>query len=203
MTKTKTLLILALLSIFCVSCNEINPHAKTATLENSVYEKMRSNDVAEFGTVEYTITKLVQSKDDAKSVWSSIKNAFGNRKVLLRCKAKMKAGIDLGTGNYRVTIDSKAKSIILSLPHAKVFTPIDMSINDVEIMVQDKGVLRSDFSIEEYIAFLQLGQTQIMADKELKNNIIKQAEAAAEPMFRAMLSQLGFKAVKVEFTTIE
>ena len=43
---------------------------------------------AELGTVEYTITKLIITDDDAFF-------KFGDRKIIFSCRTTMKAGIDL------------------------------------------------------------------------------------------------------------
>ena len=191
-----------MLGLLLTSCGQNSTKNTEKDLQADLFEKMRSQDVAEFGAVEYTITKLVQSRDDEKTLWARIKNTFGTRKVLMRCKATMKAGIDLGVGNYRAEVDNEKKSIILSLPHATVFSPIDMDINDVEMLVENKGVLRDDFTLEELVGFLQLGEQQILADETIKKNIIKQAEETAEPMFRALLIQLGFETIKIEFVNL-
>jgi hypothetical protein len=61
------------------------------------------------------------------------------------------------------------------------------------------GLLRSNFTLSEYVAYLQEGEKQILADQNLMNQIVKQAESNAEPMFRSMLKNLGFEAIKIEF----
>lgn len=89
--------------------------------------------------------------------------------------------------------------MLLQLPHAKIFEPINMDFDNVHLEYSKVGLLRSSFSLAEYVAYLQEGEKQILADQNLISQIIKQAESNAEPMFRSMLKNLGFEAIKIEF----
>lgn len=160
-----------------------------------IYEKMGSQEVAEFGTVQYTVGKIVKTSDMPQTFWDRFK--IGDRKALIRCTATLKAGIDISSGNYNVEVSGK--KVILQLPHAKIFEPINMDFDNVHLEYTKVGLLRSDFSLSEYVAYLQEGEKQILADQNLLNQIVKQAESNAEPMFRSMLKNLGFEAIKIEF----
>ena len=160
-----------------------------------IYEKMGSQEVAEFGTVQYTVGKIVKTSDMPQTFWDKFK--IGDRKALIRCTATLKAGIDISSGNYKVEVDGK--KVLLQLPHAKIFEPINMDFDNVHLEYSKVGLLRSNFSLAEYVAYLQEGEKQILADQNLISQIIKQAESNAEPMFRSMLKNLGFEAIKIEF----
>ena len=160
-----------------------------------IYEKMGSQEVAEFGTVQYTVGKIVKTSDMPQTFWDKFK--IGDRKALIRCTATLKAGIDISSGNYKVEVDGK--KVLLQLPHAKIFEPINMDFDNVHLEYSKVGLLRSSFSLAEYVAYLQEGEKQILADQNLSSQIIKQAESNAEPMFRSMLKNLGFEAIKIEF----
>jgi hypothetical protein len=160
-----------------------------------IYEKMGSQEVAEFGTVQYTVGKIVKTSDMPQTFWDKFK--IGDRKALIRCTATLKAGIDISSGNYKVEVDGK--KVLLQLPHAKIFEPINMDFDNVHLEYSKVGLLRSSFSLAEYVAYLQEGEKQILADQNLISQIIKQAESNAEPMFRSMLKNLGFEAIKIEF----
>jgi hypothetical protein len=156
---------------------------------------MGSQEVAEFGTVQYTVGKIVKTSDMPQTFWDKFK--IGDRKALIRCTATLKAGIDISSGNYKVEVDGK--KVLLQLPHAKIFEPINMDFDNVHLEYSKVGLLRSSFSLAEYVAYLQEGEKQILADQNLISQIIKQAESNAEPMFRSMLKNLGFEAIKIEF----
>jgi hypothetical protein len=191
MKKTKLIAILSaaiLLSSCFPSENGPNPYSP-------IYEKMGTQEVAEFGTVQYTVGKIVKTSDLPQNFWDNLK--IGDRKALISCKATLKAGIDISSGNYKVLVEGK--KVVLQLPHAKIFEPINMDFDNVQLAYSKVGLLRSAFTLKEYVAYLQEGEQQILADKNLMNQIIKQAESNAEPMFRSMLKNLGFEAIKIEF----
>ena len=78
-----------------------------SNLQDRIDKQVKSMDgMAQLGTVEYTITKIVKVDD----------NAFykiGDRKILFSCRAYMKAGIDLADFTAEdVKLDKK---IILSM----------------------------------------------------------------------------------------
>ncbi|MBO7462190.1 MAG: DUF4230 domain-containing protein [Bacteroidales bacterium] len=160
-----------------------------------IYEKMGSQEVAEFGTVQYTVGKIVKTSDMPQTFWDKLK--IGDRKALIRCSATLKAGIDISSGNYKVEVEGR--KVLLQLPHAKIFMPINMDFDNVHLEYSKVGLLRKNFTLSEYVAYLQEGEKQILADQNLMNQIVKQAESNAEPMFRSMLKNLGFEAIRIEF----
>lgn len=188
----KFLALAALVSAFA-SCDKSNVARNPYT---SIYEKMGTQEVAEFGTVQYTVGKVVRTSDLPQSFLDNFK--IGDRKALIRCSATLKAGVDLSSGNYKVVVNGS--QVILQLPHAKIFEPINMDLDKVYLDYVKVGMLRSNISNKEYLEYLQEGERQILADENLKAQIVKQAEANAEPMFHSMLKNLGFEAVKIEFT---
>ncbi len=191
MKFVKYLALAAMVSAF-VSCSDPDEGRNPYT---SIYEKMGTQEVAEFGTVQYTVGKVVRTSDLPQGFLDNFK--IGDRKALIRCSATLKAGIDLSSGNYKVSVNGR--QVVLQLPHAKIFEPINMDLDKVYLDYVKVGMLRSNISNQEYLQYLQEGERQILADENLKTQIIKQAEANAQPMFHSMLKNLGFEAVKIEF----
>lgn len=187
----KTLL-LALALCGLAGCDEQTQHQNPYS---AIYEKMGTQEVAEFGTVQYTVGKIVKTSDLPQNFLDNFK--IGDRKALIRCSATLKAGIDLSSGNYKVSVDGS--KVVLQLPHAKIFEPINMDMDKVRLDYVKVSTLRSSISLAEYVNYLQEAEKQILADENLKAQIIKQAESNAEPMFHSMLKNLGFQAVKIEF----
>lgn len=185
-------LALALMLAAFAGCNESHEGKNPYT---AIYEKMGTQEVAEFGTVQYTVGKIVRTSDLPQSFFDNFK--VGDRKALIRCSATLKAGIDLSSGNYKVQVDGK--KVVLQLPHARIFEPINMDLDKVYLDYIKVGALRSNITLTEFVGYLQEGEKQILADENLKAQIIKQAESNAEPMFHSMLKNLGFEAVKIEF----
>ncbi len=189
----KTIAIIAAVALMMTGCNALEEDNSRSY--SPIYEKMGSQEVAEFGTVQYTVGKIVKTSDMPQTFWDKFK--IGDRKALIRCTATLKAGIDITSGNYKVDVDGK--KVLLQLPHAKIFEPINMDFDNVHLEYSKVGLLRSNFTLAEYVAYLQEGEKQILADQNLISQIIKQAESNAEPMFRSMLKNLGFEAIKIEF----
>ena len=147
---------------------------------------------AELGTVEYTISKIV--KVDDKATWYK----FGDRKMLFRIRARMKAGVVIENEScYNAQIDEEKSSIVLTLPHAKVLS-FDFSPLDAELMYEQVSLTRFDFSNEERNAVLRHAQCDILSDKS--EDIVNDAEANARLYFETMLKEIGFSHVTVIFT---
>ena len=191
--KIANIAAIAAIALMASGCNVLDEDNSSSY--SPIYEKMGSQEVAEFGTVQYTVGKIVKTSDMPQTFWDKFK--IGDRKALIRCTATLKAGIDISSGNYKVEVDGK--KVLLQLPHAKIFEPINMDFDNVHLEYSKVGLLRSSFSLAEYVAYLQEGEKQILADQNLISQIIKPAESNAEPMFRSMLKNLGFEAIKIEF----
>lgn len=191
--KIANIAAIAAIALMASGCNVLDEDKSPAY--SPIYEKMGSQEVAEFGTVQYTVGKIVKTSDMPQTFWDKLK--IGDRKALIRCSATLKAGIDISSGNYKVEVDGK--KVLLQLPHAKIFEPINMDFDNVHLEYSKVGLLRSNFTLAEYVAYLQEGERQILADQNLISQITKQAESNAEPMFRSMLKNLGFEAIKIEF----
>ncbi|MBQ5576561.1 MAG: DUF4230 domain-containing protein [Bacteroidales bacterium] len=191
--KIANIAAIAAIALMASGCNVLDEDNSSSY--SPIYEKMGSQEVAEFGTVQYTVGKIVKTSDMPQTFWDKFK--IGDRKALIRCTATLKAGINISSGNYKVEVDGK--KVLLQLPHAKIFEPINMDFDNVHLEYSKVGLLRFNFSLAEYVAYLQEGEKQILADQNLISQIIKQAESNAEPMFRSMLKNLGFEAIKIEF----
>ena len=191
--KISILAITVAIAIMLSGCDALEDDQYKAY--SPIYEKMGSQEVAEFGTVQYTVGKIVKTSDMPQTFWDKLK--IGDRKALIRCSATLKAGIDISSGNYKVEVEGR--KVLLQLPHAKIFMPINMNFDNVHLEYSKVGLLRKKFTLSEYVAYLQEGEKQILADQNLMNQIVKQAESNAEPMFRSMLKNLGFEAIKIEF----
>ncbi|MBR2262155.1 MAG: DUF4230 domain-containing protein [Paludibacteraceae bacterium] len=166
--------------------------AKQVSLKEKMDTKAQElTEMAELGTVEYTITKIVKAEDIA---WYKI----GDRKILFSCKAVLKAGIDLSEfSSQNVEIDEETKSIKVTLPPAKLLS-LNMPPEETKLAYQKVSILRDDFSAEERAKLLKQGEEAIIAEVP-KLGILKESEKNASDFFKAMLSQMGFSTIKIEF----
>src|SRR6187200_1056273 len=92
-----------LLLILLVSCK---------SRETRMNEVFALKEMSELATVEYTVTKIVKANDD--KTWYKL----GDRKILMSCSARIKAGIDLSViTEANIHIDGKKIDLILPSAH--------------------------------------------------------------------------------------
>ena len=78
----KRLAIISVLTLFVVSCG-----SDKEVRRGEVYE---IRQIGTLSTTEYTLGKVIKLDDEGE--WYML----GDRKILISCKAKVKAGVDLG-----------------------------------------------------------------------------------------------------------
>lgn len=163
------------------------------SLQQQVSLKMATvANMADLGTVEYTVTKVVKSKDDDK--WYKI----GDRRVLFSCTAYIKAGIDMNKVDVsKIDINEENKSIVLTLPKAKVLS-FNMPPEKCRLVYEKVGFFRSNFTSADRNTLLKLGEQQIRSSIP-DMGILKEAETNAESFFRTMFTQLGFETITIKF----
>lgn len=155
-------------------------------------QKMQGlSEMAELGTVEYTVKKIVLADPDA---WYK----YGKRTIMFSCTAFIKAGIDMKEFSPdNVKVDQESKSISVILPKAKIlsFNMPPEEIKEEFIMVTG---FRNKFSIEEKQNLLVLGEKDIKDD--IPNmGIIEDAQANAKLFFTALFTQLGYERITIKF----
>ena len=90
--NTNFKLLVLVSSILLSSCNN-NPNVSPDVITenkingNKVVNQMKN--LSSLGTVEYSFSKIIATSDDQ---WFSL----GDRKILMTCKAYLKAGVDFG-----------------------------------------------------------------------------------------------------------
>ena len=116
----------------------------TVTLEQKLSQKMAEmNEVAELGSVEYTVTKVVKASDDPS--WYKV----GDRKILFNCTAYLKAGIDLNKIDMtKVVVDEEKKSVVLTLPKAELLS-LNMPPDKSTLVYENIATFRSKFTTAE------------------------------------------------------
>lgn len=176
----KKLLLALVLPALLVSCKQDNELGERI-------EKMK--ETAEFGTVEYTIKKIIKANDVRLL-------AIGDRKILFSCTAYLKAGIDLNNFSIdSVTINNN--SVTVSLPHAKLLS-LNMPSEEIELVYDHVSFFRNGFSSEDRLNLLAQGEADIRNDV-VNLGIIEDAEKNAKELFTAMLAQMGFETINIEF----
>lgn len=174
----KRLFSLLALPFFLLSCKN-DPPVK----ESEIYEV---RNIGTLSTTEYTVGKVVKLSDEAE--WYK----YGDRKILMSCKARIKAGIDL-TEIKDGDIKTDGTTIEIQLPEPKIVS-FEMDPRLVRTEMEEINGLRSSFSQEEKNKIMQLGEKAIRRDLE-KLDMLDKASDNAKKFLREFYEQLGFEEV--------
>ena len=153
-------------------------------------------EMAELGTVEYTVSKIIKANDN-KAFYT-----IGDRKILMSCKAVIKAGIDLKDFNDdNIRYSKESNSITVMLPAPRVLS-VNVPAEDVKLEYVKVGFFRSNFNADERNKLLAQGEADIKED--IPNmGILEDARNNARMFVESLFSGLGVEHVYVEFVDKE
>lgn len=162
--------------------------------ESQWQQKMRQ--VAELGTVQYTVQKVVSNNDESWKI-------FGDRKILFSFKAVIKAGIDMekfDPQSVRVSENKRkgTKKISLELPQPKILT-YNVRPEDVKLLYSEVSLLRTEYTNKERDEIVAKGLWELKTDKELTGMILRDARLNAESFVEMLLRRNGFTNVEITF----
>lgn len=166
--------------IVLFSCSEEKRIRKTQVFE--------IREIGELSTTEFVYSKVL--KIDDKPEWYKL----GDRKILISCKAKVKAGIDL-TAIHKDDIEIKGNNITIFLPNAKI-TSFNMDPNSIKTEMSDVSGMRSSFTQDEKNEILQLGEKSIR-DGLTETGIYREAKKNVISFVTEFYQQMGFEKVTV------
>jgi hypothetical protein len=179
----KNWLFLSLITLLLTSCGE-----EKEVRETEIYE-IRS--IGTLSTTEYTLGKVIHWNDEGE--WY----AYGDRRILLSCKARVKAGVNLNAiKESDIAVDGKKITIQLPPPEIVSF---EMDPDLVRTEMTDVNGFRSDFSQVDKSKVLQKGEESIRKDLK-KLNILDEAEQNAKIFIVDFYKNLGFEQVIVHET---
>ncbi len=176
-------LFLSLITLLLVSCGD-----EKEVHETEIYQ-IRA--IGTLSTTEYTLGKIIHWDDEGE--WYK----FGDRKILLSCKATVKAGVNLSTIKES-DIEVKGRKIIIQLPPPEIVS-FEMDPDLVRTEMTDVNGFRSDFSQVDKSKVLQKGEESIRKDLK-KLNILDEAEQNAKIFIIDFYKNLGFEQVIVHET---
>lgn len=161
-------------------------------VRNSEIYEIRS--VGTLSTSEYTVSKIIKLND--KGEWYY----WGDRKILISCKAKIKAGVNL---NRLAAEDIKVdgKKITIQLPEPEIIS-FEMNPDQIKTEMVDVSGFRAEFSQQEKNKILQLGEKSIRKDLQ-QLNILRDAETNAIVFLTDFYKNLGFEEIIIHGTKQE
>lgn len=173
--------IFILLGIFIGGCSS----EKKLPEETDVFE---IRTIGTLATTEYTFAKVIKSSGE--DVWYK----FGDRSILMRCKARVKAGIDLS----RLTKDDivvNRKKITVYLPQPEIISfQMDPNLSFTEM--ENVNGFRHSYTQSEKNQLLTLGEKSIRANLG-KTSMMQKAASNAEKFVVDFYKQLGYETVEV------
>mgnify|MGYP006935506638 CR=1 FL=1 len=173
--------LLILTVIFFISCTK----EKNLPNEDQILNKV--SEMSTLGTVEYNLTKIIQVDDKQ---WYSI----GPRKILLGCKAYVKAGIDFRQIKI-VEINDSLKSIKVEIPEPKILI-VSIPPNEIKVINTNIGMFRGNFTN------LELNDIQKQAEEDINNkiqdlNILFDAKKNGKLFLQNFFRNLGFQRITI------
>lgn len=147
--------------------------------------------IGTLSTSEYTVGKIIKLNDEGE--WYK----WGDRKILISCKAKIKAGVNL-TKLKPEDIKVNGKKIEIQLPAPEIIS-FEMNPEQIKTEMVDVSGFRGDFSQQEKNRILRLGEKSIREDmKQL--NILSDAETNAIVFLTDFYANLGFEEIIIHGT---
>ncbi len=182
-----------LLQIVCflllISCKEKSEELPKTEIYNI-------QDLGTLATTEYTFGKIIYLNDSKD--WYR----FGDRKILISVKAKVKAGVDLTKVNKDdIVISEDNTKISLKLPAPEIVS-FDMNPNDIKTEMKDVNGFRFEFTQQEKVKILQLGEENIKREM-LQSSILNDAKKNTRIFLIDFYKDMGYQEVDVEFNTLK
>ena len=192
--------ILYILTLFLLfACGEDNSPS------DDVY-KIR--DIGQLSTTEYTVGKIIKVDDSNYDLtdfeweeWTELPKLpqYGDRRILISCKSKVKAGVDLSKIKDE-DIKVVGNTIEIKLPPAEI-TSFSMDPRSVRTQMEDLSGYTDPFSEEEKTNFLKQGEEAIKADL-YDYGILEDANDNAEAFLIDFYKQLGYDKVVVKRSNV-
>jgi hypothetical protein len=146
--------------------------------------------LGELATTEYTIGKIIELNDEGE--WYK----FGDRSILISCKASVKAGIDFQKMSKN-DIVVNGNDVHVTLPYPELLS-FDMDPRKIKTEMTNISGFRAHFTQEEKNKILTKGEKAIR--EQLKEtSIIQTAKMNAETFVVEFYKELGYRNVEIEF----
>ncbi len=173
---------LLLLLLFAVACSKKNDEQK------GILFSLR--EMSDLATVEYTVTKIIKANDN--KTWFKI----GDRRILMSCEARIKAGIDMSSITEKdVTIEGK--NIKLTLPQPKVIS-LSIPAELIKVEFQDVSLFRDPYKTSERDQLATQAETQIRNSID-SLGILQQAKINTSLFVNNLLLRLGYENTVINY----
>jgi hypothetical protein len=161
-------------------------YAKVTMVENVEMIKQ----IAELGALDVTgsVHLKVSNKGDENGVWSKFKNYFAENTLQVNLPYEAKYGVDMS--NQKMTIDTKATTVNISLPNCKLMS-LQLKMDRMEIMTQT-GLFASA-TMDDLVRAQKQLYTQALQQMENDPNFLKLSEEHIATILTNYYKPLGYK----------
>lgn len=149
---------------------------------------LQLRSLGQLATTEFELAKVVRARDE--DTWYKL----GERRMLITCSAKIRAGIDLSQIRDIDVEHSKSK-ITIKLPPPQIIS-FSMPPENIKVAFMDVGLFRDQFSQAETNAILQQAEVQIRRQAD-SLNILQKAQEGAVSFITSFFEQAGYEQVSV------
>lgn len=182
-------LIVVVLVISLFSFTRIYKTHKLNILSENIEQKV--SRIVELSTVRYNYTDIVSYNDNIQV--NGLDIPFTNKSFLIKYSGYIKAGIDLESLKFNV-IDSN--NIKLTMSKAKVLENVIVE-EEVEFFNEKDGLFNK-LNFKDLYSVL-IGEKEKTKAEAIKNGLLNEAEKNGEEIIRALLEEMGFKKIDIEY----
>ena len=184
-TKSLLLFVITFFNFFAACKSPVEEKTENEIDGIKIIEQMKS--LSSLGSVEYSFSKLIKCSDEQSF-------AIGDRKLLMSCKAYVKAGVNFEK-IIVPNINTKNKSIEIVMPKGEIIL-MNIPAEEIKIVNEKTGFFRNKFSDAE------IQRVQVLAEKEIKSKISEfkitdKAETNAQIFLDKWVRNFGFTSVKI------
>ena len=179
----KKLVLIIIFALLLVSCND-----KRALVVGKIQQ------ASKLATTEFTIDKLVFGVKNKRILWAINLN---EAQFLARSKAFIKTGIDLEKIK-KDNIDIKGRMISIKLPPVEVINFSYPAEEFKKLNILNSHTFSTKINLEDQEFFFQQAELDIRNSLQYMD-IVKTTQQKTETMIRAMLQNLGYNEIYIDF----
>ncbi len=186
--KSSVLIVLVLLiafSFYFLGKKNGESNTKISLIENVEMIKQ----IAELGALDVTgnVKLKISNKEDNDGTWAKFKNYFSENTLLVTLPYEAKFGVDMS--NQKMKIDTKAASVVITLPHCKLLS-LQLKMDKMETMSQT-GIFMNA-SMDNLVKAQKKLYAQALINIENNAEYIKMAEKHITEILSNYYKPLGY-----------
>ena len=145
--------------------------------------------IAELGALDVTgnVKLKISNKEDNDGTWAKFKNYFSENTLLVTLPYQAKFGVDMS--NQKMDIDTKAASVVITLPHSKLLS-LQLKMDKMETMSQT-GIFMNA-SMDDLVKAQKKLYAQALVNIENNKEYIKMAENHITEILTNYYRPLGY-----------